>query len=105
MTLFRAACHLLCSALLSATNRVTPSDILSNMAFFLTHTSFEFFAEAQDNVMAWYLQRGGREHNAYVACCHKYLTLFIDIQPRHVTFTTTTPTSLLHHSLVLVLIC
>ena len=38
---FRAACHLLCSALLSATNRVTPSDILSNIVFFLTHTSFE----------------------------------------------------------------
>ena len=51
MTLFRAACHLLCSALLSATNRVTPSDILSNMAFFLTHTSFE--AE-RDNSLQWH---------------------------------------------------
>ena len=40
MTLFRAAIHLPCSTLLSATNRVTPSDMLSNMAFFLTHTSF-----------------------------------------------------------------
>ena len=41
MTLFRAVVHLLWAALLSATSRLTPSAMLSRMAFFLTHTSFE----------------------------------------------------------------
>lgn len=41
MTLFRAAVHLLWAALLSATSRLAPSAMLSRMAFFLTHTSFE----------------------------------------------------------------
>ena len=41
MILFRAAIHLASFALLSATNRATPSDRLINKAFFLTHASFE----------------------------------------------------------------
>ena len=41
MTLFRAVIHLHWSALLSATSRLAPSDMLSRMAFLLTHTSFE----------------------------------------------------------------
>ena len=62
MTLFRAAIHLPCSALLSGNNRVTPSDMLSNMAFFLTHTSFEAKGanSLQANVVTWHLQRGGK---------------------------------------------
>ena len=53
MTLFRATIHLASFALLSATNRATPSDRLINMAFFLTHASFEAERATYSNSLQW----------------------------------------------------